>query len=407
MNDLLFVATVWENGGMLKNKNILIIALVAIVGAIGYGIVFPILYTYSQRFGLSDFQNGLLFAMFSLCQFFSTPLIGRMSDKYGRRPLLIISLIGTAISFFMMAFAQNAYWLFAARALDGITAGNFSVASAVISDSTTGAERARGFGIIMASFNFGFVFGPAIAGLTVGLRPEYPFIIAGVITVISVIITAMFLPETNKHMGEVQTGKIFDFGKLYHVLFDKAVNISLLISLIYFFAFFLFVYAYSPFCVKVLHLTPAEIALTFVLFGLVGLLAQTFLIERVVKWLGVKQLLSYALLGTAVAFVLMFLSTSLFFFIVVSVLLSFANAFVPPVIQTILSQETDAKSQGSIMGINSSYQSIGQIAGPIAGGAIAMAGVPFPFLAGGIIAFLCYFLSFKITASPAHKASEF
>ena len=155
----------------------------------------------------------------------------------------------------MMAFAQNAFWLFAARALDGITAGNFSVASAVISDSTEGEERARGFGMIMASFNFGFVFGPAIAGLTVGLRPEYPFIIAGIITIISVIITAMYLPETNKHMGEVQSGKIFDFGKLYHILFDKSVNITLLVSLFYFFAFFLFVYSYATICVKVLHLT--------------------------------------------------------------------------------------------------------------------------------------------------------
>jgi multidrug resistance protein len=392
---------------MLKNRNILIIAFIAIVGAIGYGIVFPILYTYSQRFGLSDFDNGLLFAMFSICQFFSTPLIGRMSDKYGRRPLLIISLIGTAVSFFMMAFAQNAFWLFAARALDGITAGNFSVASAVISDSTTGEERARGFGFIMAAFNFGFVFGPAIAGLTVGLKPEYPFIIAGIITVISVILTFFFLPETNVHVGQVQKGKLFDFGALYHVLFDKKVNIPLIISLVYFFAFFLFVYAYSPFCVKVLHLSPTEIAMSFVLFGLVGLLAQTFLIGRVVKWFGVKRVLMYGLIGTTIAFLLLFLTTSVVFFVLVSILLSFANAFVPPVIQTILSDETDEKSQGSIMGINSSYQSLGQIAGPIVGGAIAMAGVPYPFLAGGVIAFVCYFLSFNVIVKPTHKESAF
>src|SRR5690349_15310321 len=121
---------------MLKqNRSLLIIALIALVNMLGYGIVIPILYAYSKHYGLSDFQNGLLFASFSICQFLSTPIIGRMSDKYGRRPLLLISITGTAVSFLLMAFAQNALWLFAARMLDGLTAGNIPVAFAVISDS--------------------------------------------------------------------------------------------------------------------------------------------------------------------------------------------------------------------------------------------------------------------------------
>src|SRR5437899_2247457 len=106
------------------NRNLFIIALIAVVNMLGYGIIIPILYAYSKKFGLSDFQNGLLFAMFSLCQFISTPIIGRLSDKYGRRPLLLISIVGTAVSFFMAAFAPNAFFLFFSRALDGLTAGH-------------------------------------------------------------------------------------------------------------------------------------------------------------------------------------------------------------------------------------------------------------------------------------------
>src|SRR2546430_16529131 len=114
---------------MLKsNRNLFIIALIALVNMLGYGIIIPILYAYSKKYGLSDFQNGLLFEMFSICQFISTPIIGRLSDKYGRRPLLIISIAGTAASFFVMAFAPNAWFLFLARALDGLTSGNISVA---------------------------------------------------------------------------------------------------------------------------------------------------------------------------------------------------------------------------------------------------------------------------------------
>src|SRR5438270_11017979 len=111
-----------------ENKNLLIIALIAIVNALGYGIVIPILYAYSKRYGLSDFQNGLLFATFSVCQFIATPIIGRLSDKYGRRPMLLLSITGTAVSFFIMAFAPSAIFLFIARGLDGLTAVNILVA---------------------------------------------------------------------------------------------------------------------------------------------------------------------------------------------------------------------------------------------------------------------------------------
>lgn len=187
-----------------SNRNLLIIALIAVVNALGYGIIIPILYSYSIRFGLSDFQNGLLFAIFALCQFIATPIIGRMSDKYGRRPLLIGSITGTAVSFLMMAFAPSAMFLFIARALDGITAGNIPVATAVISDTTEPKDRTRGFGVIGASFGLGFVVGPAISGLTVGISPILPFLIAAGLSTLAVILTYFFLPETNKHIGEVK-----------------------------------------------------------------------------------------------------------------------------------------------------------------------------------------------------------
>ena len=141
------------------SRNVLIVALIALVNMLGYGIIIPILYAYSKKFGLTDFQNGLLFASFSIGQFIATPIIGRLSDKYGRRPLLLVSIIGTAISFFMMAFAPSAIFLFLARLLDGLTAGNIPVAFAVVSDSTKPEERAKAFGLIMAALNFGFVFG--------------------------------------------------------------------------------------------------------------------------------------------------------------------------------------------------------------------------------------------------------
>jgi MFS family permease len=128
---------------MIKNKNVLIVALIALVNMLGYGIIIPLMYGYSKKFGLSDFENGLLFALYSICQFISTPMIGRLSDKYGRRPMLLISIVGTAASFFLMAFAPNAAFLFLSRILDGLTAGNIPVVFAVISDSTAPEDRTK------------------------------------------------------------------------------------------------------------------------------------------------------------------------------------------------------------------------------------------------------------------------
>jgi MFS family permease len=383
---------------MLKNnKTLLIIALIALVNMLGYGIIIPILYAYSKRFGLSDFDNGLLFAIYSVCQFISTPIIGRLSDKYGRRPMLLLSIIGTAVSFFMTAWAPNAFMLFLARSLDGLTAGNIPVAFAVISDSTKPEERARAFGLIGSALSFGFVFGPAVAALTLGFGQAVPFIIAGIITTVAVILTALYLPETNKHMGEVQKGKLFDFPKMWHTLFDPGVGMTFLITLVFFMAFACSImYGFQPFTLHVLKISQTANAMLFTMFGAVGLISQNLLVARFSKALGVKNAFSTSIIFVSLAFVFMFFSRSLPLFIVACIILAIANSVVQTLIPTILSQETDAKSQGSIMGLNASYQSIGMIIGPFLGGLVATVSIPWTFLTGAVLVIICYFLSFKV-----------
>lgn len=390
-----------------NNKTLFVIAIIAIVNALGYGIIIPILYSYSQKFGLSDFENGLLFSIFSICQFLATPIIGRLSDKYGRKPLLLISLMGTMFSFLMMAFAPSAIFLFIARALDGITAGNIPVASAVISDTTEPKDRARGFGIIGASFGFGFIFGPAISAFTIHLGDAIPFIIAALVSLIAVILTAVVLPETNLYKGKVAKAKFIDLMKLMTALTDKNLGMTLLISLVYSFAFALFIYAYQPFAVKILQMNASQISVNFMIFGIVGLIAQTLIIPKVTKSVGDRKSLILALCGATISFLGLFLVRSIAMFILVSIFHSFANAFVGPVIQAILSKETDEKSQGSILGLNSSYVSLGMIFGPIIGGILATLAIPLPFLAGCIVVLSCIFLSAKIPQKFIHKESAF
>jgi len=390
-----------------ENRNLAIIGLIAVVNALGYGIIIPILYSYSTKFGLSDFENGMLFALFSLCSFVSTPFIGRLSDKYGRKPLLVISLAGTALSFIVAAFAPSAIFLFLARALDGITAGNIPVASAVISDTTPPEHRARGFGIIGAAFGFGFVFGPAIAAATVGFGLQVPFLIAAAISIVAVVLTYFFLPETNKHMGQVHQGKIFDFPKLVKAVVDPNVGMTLLISLIYNIALGMFIFAFQPFSVKVLGMSPNQIALVFTLFGIIGLITQVFILQRAVKFLGEKKAFAIALLISSLMYAAIFLTRNVNIFLIVITISGLSNSFVGPLIQTLLSKETDEKSQGSIQGLNASYISVGNILGPIIAGLIATFYLPLPFLVSGLVILSCFFLSFKVMKKGVPKEHAF
>lgn len=386
---------VFKRHAYLLNRNLLIVSLVLTVNTLGYGIIIPLIFSYSQRFGLSIFENGLLFSLFSICQFISTPIIGRASDKYGRRPLLILSLAGTALSFFIMAFAPNAFFLYLARILDGITAGNIPVASAVISDTAKPEERARSFGIISGAFNFGFIFGPLISALTVGISPSLPFIIAGIIASISVVLTVLMLPETNKYLGQVKKEKLFDFVKLAKELFNEKIGSVLLNTLIYSTAFGMFIYAFQPFSLDILHLSTPEISAIFVLFGIVGLLMQFFGVSFIIQRFGVKKSYVNAFFFLAMTFIALFFVKSLLFFVVVSVLLSMANSLTFPLTQTLLSESADHTEQGAIQGVNSSYMSVGQILGPILAGLFASITIQLPFLVGGLIMMVCFLISRK------------
>jgi MFS family permease len=380
-----------------NNRSLIVISVIAVVNALGYGIIIPILYSYSRKFGLSDFQNGLLFALFSICQFAATPIIGRLSDKYGRKPLLVISIAGTAASFLLMAFAPSAIWLFVARALDGITAGNIPVASAVISDTTEPKDRAKGFGLIGASFGFGFIFGPAISAATIGFGISTPFLIAAAVSIVAVLMTVVILPETNKNLGVMSHEKLFDFKKLFNSIFDEKIGETLLLSLLYSFSFGLFIYAYQPFAVRILHFTPTEISINFVMFGIIGLIAQVALIPILVKRLGEQLGLMVSLVLVFFAFFGLGFAYWPMLFIFASILLSLGNSFVSPMIQTLLSREADETLQGSIQGLNASYVSIGMIIGPIVGGAVASLYVPAPFLAGAVVVLVCLWLGKKIS----------
>ena len=235
------------------NRTFWITALVVFINALSLTILIPVLYLYGRQFGLNDFQTSLLFSIYAIAQFFATPIIGKLSDRFGRKPLLIISLAGTVIANLIAGTATTASVLFIARFLDGITGGNASVAQAIISDVTTPADRAKGFGILGAAFGLGFVLGPAISLFAQQISLGAAFLVSGTISFIALLITLFFLSETLQHKAE-RSHNIFDLGleNLVKGLTIPRVSILLIINFFIGTTFTIFTYAFQPYFLHVL-----------------------------------------------------------------------------------------------------------------------------------------------------------
>jgi MFS family permease len=173
-----------------------ITALISFINSLSFTILIPTIYLYAKQFDLTDQQASLLFASYSIAQFFATSIIGKLSDRFGRKPLLIISLAGTVIANLIAGNATTAAMLFGARLLDGITGGNASVAQAIISDVTPPDQRAKGYGIIGAAFGLGFVIGPVLSLVAQERSLGTSFLVSSAVAMIGLLITIFLLPET-------------------------------------------------------------------------------------------------------------------------------------------------------------------------------------------------------------------
>src|SRR5712675_3193652 len=194
----------------LVTRPLLIIFLTIFVNLIGFGIIIPLLPFYAEKFGASPIVIGLLFGIFSLCQLIAAPALGDLSDRYGRRPILIFSLLGTVVSFVMLALAHSVAMLFAARIVDGLSGGNISTARAYVADVTEPKDRARAYGLIGAAFGLGFILGPALSGILVKVSYTAPIWAAAAVTLVATVMAWLWLPET-VHRTQAGTGNPFKY----------------------------------------------------------------------------------------------------------------------------------------------------------------------------------------------------
>jgi predicted MFS family arabinose efflux permease len=351
------------------NRTFWIVALIAFANSLSFTVLIPILYLYGRQFGLNDFQTSLLFSTYAIAQFFATPVIGKLSDRFGRKPLLILSLAGTVIANFMAGTAAAAGILFFARFLDGITGGNASVAQAIISDVTTSENRVRGFGIYGATFGLGFVLGPALSLLAQQISLGAGFLVSGAIALIALIITIGFLPETLKTKAE-KAHNIFDLGlgNLVRGLMIPKVGILLIINFLIGTTFTIFTFAFQPYYLRVLGQDSKSLTLLFLAFGTLGVMMQLLGLPQLTQRFSLMKIFLFSMFVRSLSFVVMPIIPDIIYFVSISIFFSLFNALVQPMINTLISLNAKPEIQGTVMGLNSSYLNVSNAFGPVIAG---------------------------------------
>ncbi|PIY79321.1 MAG: hypothetical protein COY81_03205 [Candidatus Pacebacteria bacterium CG_4_10_14_0_8_um_filter_43_12] len=386
-----------------NQRALFFLAAVMLVNALSYGTIIPLLYPYTARFGIDAFGLSMLFVSFSLFQFLATPIIGRLSDIYGRRPLLLISLFGTSLSLALFASATSIWMLFLARILDGITGGNMSVAQAVIADRLHGKERAKAFGLLGASFGFGFLAGPAIGGLLSEISLTAPFWFASGLALLATVFGYFFLKESlhPDHRSEHGTEPVLNFHKLFSALKLPVRGLLLLTVLMTSLAHNDFILGFQSFTNDILKLSPKTIGLLFASFGVVSIIMQgvgiRFLLTHVKNH---EKIILVSQISSAVVVAALALTHSLLTFAAVLFFYMFVSSPIFTIVQSMISERTDPTKQGEVLGISSSYMSLGQIIGPTIAGLLALTNIRLVFVAGGLL----YGISFLISWWASAKA---
>ena len=397
----------------MKNKSTLVVIFLTIfIDLLGFGIIIPLLPSFSVNvLHINEFTIGLIAGIYSLMQFLFTPVWGYLSDRYGRKPILVMSLIGSVVSNLLLAFVfsgiiLSASILILARAFAGIFAANISAAQAVISDVTSHEERTKGIGMISAAFALGFVFGPSIGGvLSQNFGYSFPVYISAALSLIAALLCIIIFKETLskeiqlKNRLSKRRYNPFNMRIFLTALSNKSYGKYMIIFFVAVFSFSNIFGTFQLFAERKegLNMNQAEIGYIFSFMGVMGALVQIFLLKIINKKIGEENTL---ILGSFIAIFglgLIGFSTNLIFLLFVIVILSVGNGLNNTVSISMLSQSVGKEEQGTILGINQSLGSLARFLGPVWGGFVyQFLGYKYPFITGGLFMLIITLYSYFI-----------
>lgn len=360
-----------------SQKALVFILITAFLNLMGIGIIIPVLpFIVQNTLHTTDpnivaFYVGWLMSIYAICQFFASPGLGLLSDKYGRRPILLICLLGSAIGYFFLGIGGAIWVYFLGRIIDGITGGNFSTIFAYVADITKPEERGKYYGLVGAAGGVGFMLGPVLGGFASTYSMQAPFYIAAAITLGNLVWGYYNLPESlhlEHRRVTVDLGDLNPFKQLVHVFSQSLLRWLLIISFLFFLGFVTFTSTNGLFMKDVLHWKPEQIGVVLFLVGVVDIIAQGFLIRKLSVILSESRL---AIIGLAIVTVGYLTLTAIPIFHISSliyvgaILFALGDGLFEPSISGLISATASRSEQGRVQGAHQSIQSIARIFGPI------------------------------------------
>jgi DHA1 family tetracycline resistance protein-like MFS transporter len=357
----------------MKNRPLFSIILVVFIDLLGFSLILPLLPYYAETFKANNFVTGLLVASYAAAQLIGAPLLGRLSDRYGRRPILIASIFGTFIGFLLLGFAKTLAMLFAARILDGLTGGNLSIAQAYISDVTEAKDRSKGLGMIGAAFGLGFIIGPVTGGFLSQWGYAVPALVAAALSFINLILVYAWLPESltpEKRTRMDQRKPAVTFGALLQAL-RRPFTGSLLVTRFFFgLAFAIFQTIFSLYTLTKFNLSAQSTGLILTYVGVLSVVVQGFLVGRItarfredILIVGCAALMALSLAGWALA-------PSVIALIVILTPTAISGGILNTLLSSTLTKAVEPQEVGGILGLSAAVESSTRMFAPIIGGAL-------------------------------------
>jgi multidrug resistance protein len=342
------------------------------IDMVGFGIVIPVLPLYAEHFHATPFEIGWLTGIYSGMQILFVPILGRLSDRFGRRPILIVSLAGTALGFLIMGWASTLPLLFVARIIDGASGGNISTAQAYIADISTPENRSRSMGVIGAAFGLGFTFGPMIGGLMSRISYGAPFYFAAALAALNVALLYFILPES---LSAEYRSRPRERTRLAEIFLHGHGSLFAVIVAAYFFAvsgFSIMTTLFALFTEKRFGFTARETGYVFGLIGILSVILQGGLIGRLIKMFGETALARAGLFLLAISLGLLPLVANIPALLAVCAALAIANGLTTPTLNGLASQMIDRGWQGRALGLMQSAAALARLVGPLLGGWLLM-----------------------------------
>lgn len=372
---------------LLRNRPVAILFLSLFVVMLGFGVIIPVMPFYVLGFGAGAIHLGLLMATFSLTQFVCAPFWGSLSDRVGRKPVLLVGLAGYVISSLLMAFSTALWMLFVARILGGaLSSATLPTALAYIGDSTSHDDRGSGMGVLGAAMGLGVIFGPGIGGALAGFGIAAPFFFAAALAAAVLLFAYLALPESLARHHRAARGDGSGESRLGQLVAALRGPLALyfLMAFIVSFGTANLESVFAFFAYDRLGYGPAEMGLLFVAMGLMGVFVQGLGVGRLINRYSEERVLAAGLLSAAAGLLLITLAFDMPSMLAFVTILGLGFGLMRPSVSSLLSKRT-AAGQGATMGLQGSFDSLGRVAGPVWGGFIYQYGIQLPYYSGAAV----------------------